>query len=242
MACSSGRVWCIGGFDGQQTLGDTLCIDVQQLGQLKATSHSTQPETFAQPKQEPIGNFSASKEEPGSQDEGSETIPVGAQSSGTIHKNGAGTGSSSDKTKAILEERASRDTEADGRNMKASQPVAETDSKLEGTAMDTATLKELISEMKSGQISKKQNVELDSKHIACSIAQGSPLSPRLKPQDEDMQLPEQEKPRLSKAAVSDVSLKGSPKPAIRMLTAVFDEAEGMLLDFEKSSLSPGKHP
>lgn len=42
-----GHVWCYGGFDGAKTLGDTLCIDIAQLGQLQASSHSTEPKTFS---------------------------------------------------------------------------------------------------------------------------------------------------------------------------------------------------
>ena len=57
MALSNGRVWCVGGFDGQQTLGETLCIDVQQLGQLKASSHSTEPQTFTHAEEDSVASI-----------------------------------------------------------------------------------------------------------------------------------------------------------------------------------------
>ena len=296
MTHSSGRVWCAGGFDGQQTLGDTLCIDVQQLGQLKAISHSTKPETFAQPEQESAERRSTAQADGKLQDEGGDAGSAGghsnrmsevglhAEDASTAQKPAGGRsrqgiaveeraaldqllspqqlslspssslpsanekqpskqlhGSADQATasqarqssqqalggqqgkesgesvladcgadasipQAVPDEESGRghypcqslghsvgsenrrdtpkkrelgDAEVDKRNESTSRPQAGWSDRLEATAMDTATLKELITEMKSGQISRKQSVELGSKDIACSIAQGAPLSPRL---------------------------------------------------------------
>jgi len=49
LAFCSGCLWGVGGFDGQDTLHRTFCIDVEALGQLTATSHTPNPHTFKAP-------------------------------------------------------------------------------------------------------------------------------------------------------------------------------------------------
>jgi hypothetical protein len=49
LALSGGRLWGVGGFDGQNTLAQTFCIDLGGLGQLTATSHTPTPHTFEAP-------------------------------------------------------------------------------------------------------------------------------------------------------------------------------------------------
>lgn len=59
-------MWCVGGFDGQRTLGDTTQIDISALGKLEASSHSTTPDTFSR--------------EPSAQGDGSKPASDGTQS------------------------------------------------------------------------------------------------------------------------------------------------------------------
>jgi len=49
LALSGSRLWGMGGFDGQNTLAQTFCIDLEGLGQLTATAHTPNPLTFQQP-------------------------------------------------------------------------------------------------------------------------------------------------------------------------------------------------
>ena len=272
IAHSSGKVWCVGGFDGQQTLGDTLCIDVQQLGQLKATSHTTQPETFAQPKQASPDKLSTDKVDKSSVEQstalpdqvrafGDDAESSNGYQEGSIQANTTAAprdGQAEASTTQKLAERVSSEesplpdqngiearsreccsSPVDGKLAKeqaqqesSQEPdeyaahlksVSGMSNRLEATAMDTEALKELITEMKSGQISKKQSVELDSKHIACSIAQGAPLSPRQGTKGETKQLPSPGKLQNSDAALQSSTAEGAVKPAIRMMTAVFKE-------------------
>ena len=242
MTHSGGKVWCVGGFDGQKTLGDTLCIDVQQLGKLKATSHSTKPETFAQPEQASPERRSRKKADGHSQDASGEANSARDQlgrmsetrshalddpTSQPLAAEGSSQGIATEEKTATGGGELEIYPKSNGLRKAASPAEAGLGDKSEATAIDTAALQELIVEMKSGQISKKQSVDLDSKHIACSIAQGAPLSPRLQTRGEDMELPDHIKPPLSNAALANTASAGPTKSAIRMLTAGFKEAEGI---------------
>lgn len=103
---------------------------------------------------------------------------------------------------------------------------------LEATAMDSTVLQELIAEMKSGEISRKQSIDLDSKHIACSIAQGASLNPEVPSQGTDLTLPVQGKPALGTGSCEKVS-SGSevqkPKQSFRRLAAAVVNGKELFL-------------
>lgn len=82
LAYSQGSLWCLGGFDGQNTLEDTLCIDIKQLGQLEASSHTTRPQTFERP------HSPASKEHPNSQKQDEGNVQTDDSSSSVLQQIG----------------------------------------------------------------------------------------------------------------------------------------------------------
>ena len=128
-----------------------------------------------------------------------------------------------------------RQAALDGGNRKSkergsSNPSLDNLDRLEATAIDIGTLNELITDMKSGQISRRQSVDLESKHIACSIAQGAPLQNNRPGKGQAMHLPGPEKLNMRvkdwRESPPESAAKEVPKQRIRNLTAMLKDIEG----------------
>ena len=352
LAYSSQKLWCVGGFDSQKTLSETLCIDIESLGQLKASSHSTNPKTFSQslkpttdqkdssdiqtkvketPSQDALAQPSSGSSEEAKQqvlsrptvtsDFSQKSVPDQENPGNSMSLAVAYSGSREDGTASrdLSIEASTSDTEASegwrsflpqvakafwrsqagtenvntakegqavlstGPDFPAFQSAVQRSNSIEdmgqqvegnkpecrkalggefdtsneaalalpgsdivnssaimgdapqqsinhscrtdATAVDSDTLLELIEGLKSGEISRKQSVTLDSKHIACSIAQGAPLN--FPGEIQTMSIsPMQTLPSPSESRDG----QQDAEPLFRRLTAVMRIQSGMLVN------------